>query len=330
MYKPRFKGRHYDIGYRFGSLLYRRGARIEKYFHMTKEKRDFGIECMFICEKVFPEVLDEIRGLAAGTKLDFRDFASFIFGMYCFEFKNWCTNFACKDENTIILGRNSDFAVSIQDQYESAFYRPEGSYSFIGNSTAMVQMEDGINEHGLAIGLTFINLKVVSPGLNAGILLRYVLEKCKTVKEALERLPRLPPSSAHTLIMVDKGGDMAVLESNCKKSVVIKPKPGENFMVSTNHFISPEMQQYQDDVEDFRSMDRYHNAYAALKSSKNYSVELAQDILSGKHGFMCQYDRSKGLDTVWSCVYDIKNNIALRADGNPRRAKYMRDTRMAF
>jgi predicted choloylglycine hydrolase len=333
MYKPGLKGEHYDIGYRQGTFIHRKGVRIERFFNLTEEKREFGIQCIDECEKVFPEVLEEIKGLADGTKNEYRDFASFIFCMYCFKFQNWCTCFACKDNHNILLGRNSDFAVSIEDQYESALYKPEGCYSFIGNSTAMVQMEDGVNEHGLAAGLTFNNLEVVRPGLNAGILVRYMLEKCKTVQEALERLTEMPVASAQTLIIADKTGDMAVVECNCKKMVVIRPKSNENFVVTANHFVSGEMQQYQHNEElyaEFRSKERYHTAYSALQSRNDYSVELAQDILSGKYGFICQYDRSKGLDTVWSSVYDLKHNKIYRAEGNPSRVKYRIDNRLGF
>ena len=37
-------------------------------------------------------------------------------------------------------------------------------------------MEDGINEHGLAIGLTFVYPKIRGAGFNAGMLVRYLLE----------------------------------------------------------------------------------------------------------------------------------------------------------
>jgi len=333
MYHPRFKGKHYDIGYRCGNLIYKKGVRIENYFNLTKEKKEFGIKCISQCEKVFPTVLEEIKGIADGMKIEYQDFATFIFCMYCFEFQNWCTCFACKDDNSIIFGRNSDFAVSIEDQYESAFYKLEDGYSFIGNSTAMVQMEDGINEHGLAIGLTLNNFNLINPGLNAGILVRYILEKCKTVTESLEHLAKIPIASAQTLTIVDKTGDMVVVECNCERIVIIRPKNNKNFVVTANHFVSAEMQQYQDNEElyaEFRSKDRYQTAYNSLKTGNDYSVELAQEILSGKYGFMCQYNRSKGLDTVWSSIYDLKNNKIYRAEGNPSRVKYKKDNRLVF
>ena len=333
MHKPRLRGKHYDIGYRQGSYIYKKGVRIERFFNLTGEKRDFGGRCIVECQKVFPEVLEEIKGLADGTRNDYRNFASFILCMYCFEFQNWCTCFACKNEQAIIFGRNSDFAVSLEGQYASAFYKPEGGYSFIANSTAMVQMEDGVNEHGLAAGLTLNNMEIIRPGLNAGLIVRYFLEKCKTVKEALLSLTALPLSSAQIFTLADKTGDMAVVECNCEKTVVLRPENDNHFVAAANHFVSSRMQQYQHNEElyaEYRSKDRYNTAYNALKGRNDYSVTLAQDILSGRCGFMCQYDRSKGLDTVWSSVYDLKNGKIYRAEGNPSRVKFKEDKRLSF
>ena len=36
-------------------------------------------------------------------------------------------------------------------------------------------MEDGVNEYGLATGLTFVYPKIRKAGLNAGMLVRYFL-----------------------------------------------------------------------------------------------------------------------------------------------------------
>ena len=72
-------------------------------------------------------------------------------------------------------------------------------------------------------------------------------------------------------------------------------------------------------------------SYNTLRKCKNnFSVDLIRDILSGKYGFMCQYDRKKDADTVWSVIYDIKNNEIYRVEGNPGRKIFKKDTRFRF
>jgi len=328
MYHPRFRGRYYDMGYRYGKLMKKNNAHIPALEKMTAEKKEFGKKCIAVCREVFPEAVEELQGLTDGMELSSGSLAEWIFCIYCYEYIRGCTCFAFKDGQNIIFGRNSDFFIEIRNVCESALYKPDGGYAFIGNSTAMVQMEDGYNEHGLAIGLTYIFPRIFRPGLNAGILLRYILERCRTVKEAIQALYVLPISSSQTFTMIDRSGDMAVVECNCEKIVVIEPKANENFVVSANHFVSPEMQPYER-LCFIGAKVRYEVAGQALRKNKIYSCDLAKEILGGKHGFMCQYDsRNYGFDTLWSTVYDLTNDRIYRAEGNPSKAAFVEDTRL--
>lgn len=100
-----------------------------------------------------------------------------------------CSHFAIRNGQHILFGRNSDFLTCIEKLYMNCIYRlPAPSYSFIGNATAFIQMEDGVNEHGLAAGLTAVPCVTVKPGLNAGMILRLLLERCKNVSEAPEKI----------------------------------------------------------------------------------------------------------------------------------------------
>ena len=56
-------------------------------------------------------------------------------------------------------------------------------------------------------------------------------------------------------------------------------------------------------------------------------IEYAKDILRGKYGFICQYDKQLNFDTIWSSVFDISNKRIYRAEGNPSKARYNEDTR---
>ncbi len=310
MYHGRFRKSHYEAGYNWGKQLYKNGKNIDQNstFEITEERKIFANKCLPIYEKYYPEILEEIRGLADGQKGRYENFYTFLLSMYCFEFNNHCTCFAFKDKDNLIFSRNSDFLVALEKLYMNCLYKLNGVYGFNGNTTAFIEMEDGINEHGLAVGLTFIYPKITRAGFNSGMLVRYLLEKCKTVDEVIENLNMLPIASQQTLTVMD------------------------SFVVAANSFVSQKMIEYNNhDIDDWRSSERYFVAYNALRENKNhFSFELARDILSGKHGFMCQYERNKGADTVWSVIYDIKNRKIFRVEGNPSRKKFVEDTRMKF
>lgn len=331
MYHGRFKGTHYEAGYKWGALVHKNGKKLDycPTFDVNKEKISFGKECKAIFEKLYPEILDEVRGIAKGNQVSFEYLCGMLFSMYCFEFDNKCTCFAVNNEDEILFGRNSDFLVSLEKLYMNCIYNLENSHAFNGNTTAFVQMEDGVNEEGLAVGLTFIYPKIRKPGFNAGILVRYLLEKCKTTTEAIEAIQNLPLASAQTITIADKSGHIAVVECNPEKVLAIRPKEKENFVATANNFNSSEMSKYKNPpIDDWRSKDRYETARSALReNSHKYSVEFAMDVLSGKYGFMCQYDRKTNADTVWSVVYDLKNKKIWRVEGNPGRKKFKEDIR---
>jgi len=100
--------------------------------------------------------------------------------------------------------------------------------------------------------------------------------------------------------------------------------------VAVNHFTSEEMWKHDASNRDvFFSEARYQTAYNALKDADCLDgVEHAKAILSGRHGFMCQYKKPLNFDTIWSSVFDISNKKIHRAEGNPSRTRFKEDTRL--
>ena len=334
MYHGRFKNSHYEAGYKWGSLLYKNGNIISNQhtFVITKERKEFAKECLPIYEKYYPEILEEIRGIADGQRSSYEDLYTFLISMYCFEFNNHCTCIAVKNKDNILFARNSDFLVSLEKLYMNCLYDLDNVYAFNGNTTAFIEMEDGINEYGLAVGLTFVYPTVIRAGFNSGMLVRFLLEKCKTTEEAISLLKSVPIASQQTLTIADRTGNIVVAECNCEEIEIIRPNKDGNFVTTTNEFNSKKMKKFNNyKVDNWKAEERYLVAYNTLKKSKNnYSFDLIKDILSGKYGFMCQYDRKTDADTVWSVIYDIKNNIINRVEGNPRRKKFKIDNRLKF
>lgn len=331
VYHSRFTGNHYESGVKYGSLLYNKGIDLNSSIELTKENIKFTKECLKSYLRYYPQVLDEIKGIAAGLRMSYLNLAVFLFSTYCFKDDNKCTCFAFKDKDNIILGRNSEYRVKPKSIYESTYYNLEEGFTFIGNTTSMVQVEDGINEYGLACGLACVSSSIVQPGINPGMLVRMVLETCKTTKEAVEKLKEVKVASSQTLTIADKQGDLVVVECNPKNIALIKPQNGEPFVIATNKFRSELMNQYEHDENGcVYEQERYDTVKDALMNEQQYSVRFAKNLLSGKCGFISQYNKKIGFDTIWSTVYDLKELRVYRAEGNPIRKKYQEDTRLKF
>ena len=79
MYHGRFKKSHYEAGFNWGKLLYKNGKiiRDNHTFKITEERKRFAKECLPIYEKYYPEVLEEIKGLADGQNSSYEDLLIF-------------------------------------------------------------------------------------------------------------------------------------------------------------------------------------------------------------------------------------------------------------
>lgn len=335
MYHVRFTGTHYEMGYRFGSALEKRGQRLLDGvpFPITGERMDYARACLPVYQKFFPEVLEEIRGLAEGQGCELDRLQAVLFSMYAIPPACNCSCFAVSREGHVLLGRNSDFLTRLEKQNTNVIYRFAGdSCDFTGNTTAFVEMEDGVNEYGLALGLTSVYPVTVKPRFQAGLLLRFLLEKCKSTEEVIHRIRRLPIGSAQTITAADIRGDIALIECNAEGTTVVRPSPQRPFVCATNRFASREMAAWQvRDVDDWQAELRYDTLERALGTcGGRMDVQGAQDLLGGKQGFLCQYDRATGKDTVWSVVYDLGEKTIYRAEGNPGRMGFRRDGRFAI
>lgn len=332
MYHGRFHGTHYEIGFRWGALLASHGNFILKNipFPITRERLAFAQACIPVYQHHFPQILEEIQGIADGQNCDVALLQGLLFSMYAMPPSSNCSCFAISNGQQILFGRNSDFLTALEKSNMNVIYKfPSGAYSFTGNTTAFVEMEDGVNECGLAIGLTSIQPRSTKPGMNAGLLLRYFLEKCRTTHEVLEQIQKLPISSAQTLTVADVAGNIAVIECCAEKVEIIRPSGNHPYVCATNHFHAEAMKEFNvPNIDNWQAVPRYETLETSLnRYASVMELETAMEVLSGKHGFLCQYDRKSGKDTVWSVIYDLTNRRIYRTEGNPSRRKFKEDTR---
>lgn len=377
MYHAHFRGTHYEAGFQWGSLLLRHKNNILTHipFPITPERTAFALSCIPVYQTDYPEILEEIQGLADGQQCDVRLLQTVIFSMYSMPPSCSCSCFAASDGGKVLLGRNSDFLTELEKLNLNVIYRlTGGAFAFTGNTTSFIQMEDGVNEYGLAAGLTSVYPHEIKPGFNAGLLLRYFLEKCRTVSEAVAWARKLPIASAQTITLADSIGDIAVIECSAEEvhiagafkggamdiadahkgksmdmtgtlkkkaphaadAFIAEPndeKPAldaeSRFVCATNAFHLPGMSGYNTSgIDDWSAEERYQTLTAALSRGNHIaSPAFARELLSGKHGFLCQYDRKTGRDTVWSVIYDLSGRKIYRSEGNPGRCAYKEDRR---
>lgn len=349
MYHAHLRGTHREAGFRWGSLLLKHKNILTGHipFDITAERMEYAMACEPVYRRYYPEILEEIWGLSEGQQCDGQILKTVLFSMYAIPPFSCCSCFAVSDGENALLGRNSDFLTELEKLNMNVIYRlSDGAYAFTGNTTAFVEMEDGVNEHGLAAGLTTVAPFVRRPGFNAGLLLRYLLEKCRSVPEAIAALNSIPIASPLTLTMADASGSIAVAECLPGRVEIAHTMSGTpqnkkpSFVCATNKFHLPPMTPFNlPDIDDWNAEERYQTMFRALRERKasadssrtenstDQNLDFAQNLLSGQNGFICQYDRATGKDTVWSVIYDLKTPRIFRAEGNPSRRTHREDNR---
>jgi predicted choloylglycine hydrolase len=105
------------------------------------------------------------------------------------------------------LLRNYDFPPALCEGTiaSSCFLRP-----VIGTQDILWGLLDGMNDAGLAVSLTWGGRDAYGPGFSILIVVRYLLETCDTVDEAVARLRTLPVALPQNLTLVDPVKAMTV------------------------------------------------------------------------------------------------------------------------
>lgn len=320
------RGTHWEIGFQRGARLAERGLRLLDHvpFPLTAERRAFAAACRPAYERHFPAALEELEGLAAGQSCAREDLETVLFTIYALPPACCCSCLAVSNGNGVFFGRNSDFLTALELYNTHVMYRfSDGAIPFAGNTTSFVQMEDAVNARGLAVGLTSVYTPRPRPGLNAGMALRLLAETCATAAEALDRLRELPLASCQTLTLADETGDIAVAECGPEGVRAERPGPAGSFVCAVNLFRSELADPLPPGLDTWRAAERYDTMRRVLeREGETLDLSGVQTLLAGRKGFLCQYDRATGRDTVWSAACDLTRRRYLLAEGNPGRTAF--------
>lgn len=328
------EGTHYEIGRKLGNFFLEQKTTFP--IKLNKWQKERGVESLQLLEKFFAEAIDEIKGTTETINYDYELFGAWLMTMGCclimrenhnVEVRG-CTAFCFTDNGNVYYGRDNDLPPYLKEVSKSIYYRPIGKNHFLLNTSSFTNGEEGINEHGLVVAMTFVvpHKEEVKAGFNSVFLVRYLLENCSTVKESVEVLRRLPIASSCNILLADKAKEMLVAECTPFEINLRHPETnakGEQFIVTVNHFTSPKMQKYDRSKQNlYSSKARYETAFNTLyKGNYNEAIQFSKNLLSGKYGFMCQYRKIK-FETIWSTIFDIKDSKMFLAEGNPESVTY--------
>lgn len=326
MYHPRLYGDFYEMGFKYGNLLYKKDISLPL---ISERSADFGAQCYQEVKRFYPELIAEFQGFAEGWNIEEERLGAFVAGLGVFDTTGKCSAFAFRNQDSVILGRNYDMLYKFQKTTESSLIVPHDKFAYISQSDVFIGRCDGINETGLAIAMSFVNGTKIQPGITFHFIVRKVLETCSSVAAAISVIQSAKVASANNFLVADAAGDMAVIESAPQGCWVRYPTENQTFLAITNQFQAPEMKSFdQGELTWCRSAERYQCLSAYLKQNAQIDLEKAKHILSEAPVFLDLKQEQFG--TLWSIVCNLKTLAIERAEGKPKVAKYRPETRLAW
>ena len=204
------RGSSYEVGKQMaeGFLKTTRGAT----FHRRRGHQPFGFDLKdaqaALCTYA-PNIWEELHGLADGLKIPLERAAA--------QYSNARLSFPKRGCSSVMTnafyGRNYDYSPRRYDPTLVAV-QPKGVHASLAFSDRFTGRVDGMNEHGLCVGLHFVNYRPVRPGLVCILIVRMVLDQCATTREAIRLLTRIPHGQPFNYSLLDAIGAAAVVEAS--------------------------------------------------------------------------------------------------------------------
>lgn len=327
MKKIELRGAHYEIGLQMGEILKGTEGYPPKYAQGVLEKSRPYEEQMKIYA---PDLLQEFRGIADSLEIDYYIPVTFEASPYRFQTTS-CLVMAISGEYTKsgmpVLGRNHEWMEKDSENLRLCYTHPDGKLKSLGFtfSWSLVSRYGGINEAGLALSSTSASFENTGPGIMLNLATRWVLDTCKTTKEATEYLAKMPKVWGETYIIIDKDNTIAKVEAHRKNTKVTYTDIGFDF--NSLLYDSPEMQQYMS-KERIDSCIEYTSARRAflnqwfLQHKGKITDDLIINALKSHEHKMC-YHGLEGLEICWSYVLRIGKPKALVCVGRPCRNEFI-------
>ncbi|MEC3885935.1 peptidase C45 [Halobacillus litoralis] len=307
-----FRGRHDDFGYVQGerlkrTLLYKHHEQRRK---RSKLRYDVDIKVVkeqmdFYCKGLF----EELRGLAEGLQWPLAE----VIHEYSGYQQDW------EGSGCSILTGNGYFARNYDyhpTTYEGrlVLFQPKDGYASIGPSQRIIGRTDGMNEHGLCIGYNFVNRIHPGDGFICCLLTRMVLETCKTTREAVHLLKKLPHRHSFNYVVFDAGGTSKIIEGS-PRGVSVKEGTA-----CTNHFT--EMAK-----ENRRHLSDTHERLDDLKSRQAYVLNglEAFHLLNDSYGPIFSHGYKQWSGTIHTACYSpasLTLHFGLGGDTVPSRISF--------
>lgn len=275
-------------------------------------------------ETYYPSLLEELRGVADYFKRDLREH-TFLNTAYLVA--GGCSLGVLSSQKTqdgkpYVL-RMYDLGSEISD-FRMCSTNRKGTYKHSGFSVMFFGRSEGLNEHGLCITFAACGLPVgnmpgmIQPkinGLNFMVIVRLLLETCRTTKEAVKIIKELPIASNMNLLITDALEDTVIVET-MNGDMYVKESM-EAYTVATNHSLVDEVKMIQKEYL-VQSKKRYNLMESKMIENEKISRENLFDLMATPYpNGLAMHNYQEFFGTVYSALFDINQRRIHFTFGSP-------------
>ena len=162
----------------------------------------------------------------------------------------------------------------------------------IGMVDGMAGLADGMNDAGLAVSLSFGGRAVTGPGFGIPLIMRYVLEICSDVAEAIEALRAIPSHMSYNITLIDRNYEWATVFVAPDRPSIVMPTPW-----SVNHQLGNEWPRHCRKSNTLKRGAHLKSLYASHPPS---GAELAAEF---RRAPLFSSGYNQGFGTVYTAEY---------------------------
>jgi isopenicillin-N N-acyltransferase like protein len=339
-------GSNYDMGFQYGAAC----PEILKMLGMTWQMfggRDkvLGLLKKFTpmylpaAERYAPEIIEEMKGMAAGAKVDFQDI---LLLNITYEISvpsvMGCTSFAAAGAATasgeVMAGQNFDYVRPWEEFVVLLKMKPSAGPRIMAVTAAGCLGLIGFNSAGISLNLNLLkNKDSMTPhsGVPTHIILRKVFS-CESVSEAITAIAMAEGRAAKNYLVTNPQGDIIDIETTTDDLEIQFPERG--IFTHANYFKTDRFK--SNDLAPMFLSDSYIRSHRLFQLMENQygklSVEVMTRLLQNHNNHpssICRHPNPraplpigkmmKTLLSVISCPGEQKAYIAL---GNPCENEY--------
>ncbi len=165
----------------------------------------------------------------------------------------------------------------------------------IAMGDSLIGVLDGLNDSGLVVSLTFGGRRVIGEGFGIPFILRYVLEFCTTLNQAVDALKRIPSHMSYNIMLMNQFGEHSLVQIAPDRAPIVT-----DLSASTNH---QEKVDWPEHALFTKTIER--ELYLQEMLVKNeYSSEQIADAFLKAPLFNRKY--KQGFGTIYTAVYQPK------------------------